>query len=639
MNWLFSKKSGNPSLKPVLGVLEIEPTSASIHPSYLAEVSGKAIIKWCVERIERAYPSLMLCILVYSERDFEIVHSMFGYSNIKIHRTRYGTAFRALAEIANIFSKEFIVHFGLGLALSPSDLLHRLFSHHTDTHSHFSNVINFPKGVAAEIFNKHLLINLKDILINRYPRTPHIAVQSVIQEGMPISCQSFDALASYNIDPTLLPLSIELTTNSGVEILNKVIDSGNALDCQFGYFNAWKQVVINTNQNKQKNLIINDVKNEFQSGAETRLRVLYVSSPSATSGGEESLRYLITALDKSSLEPLALISLSGTFGDHLRKAGATVIVPNHDFSSVTVENILYSLQLLKEINPDIIHFNSLYDLPIMIASKLLGLPSVQHVRVAEKAAFGEQLYNSDVIVAISNFVKTEILKSYVHPERVRVIYNEVDRYLFRPELFSKSEARCKLGISADSKVIIKVARLMPSKRHDLLLAAFSKVLLVIPDAKLLLLGEAYGASEYIDYLQDEIDRLDLRDNITFLPFQDDVRQVLSSSDALVLCSDREPLGRCVIEAMAMRIPVVVTGSGGTPEVVQNRNTGIVVQGNDPSELASALITVLTDSSLVSQITQKAEQFVDKFLDSKNSAQKFQAIYQELAQNLRSTPAL
>jgi phosphatidylinositol alpha-1,6-mannosyltransferase len=62
---------------------------------------------------------------------------------------------------------------------------------------------------------------------------------------------------------------------------------------------------------------------------------------------------------------------------------------------------------------------------------------------------------------------------------------------------------------------------------------------------------------------------------------------------VVLCSDREGLGRCVVEAMAMGTPVVVTDSGGTHEVVNHRKTGFVVRGGDARDLATRIVEALT----------------------------------------------
>jgi glycosyltransferase involved in cell wall biosynthesis len=59
----------------------------------------------------------------------------------------------------------------------------------------------------------------------------------------------------------------------------------------------------------------------------------------------------------------------------------------------------------------------------------------------------------------------------------------------------------------------------------------------------------------------------------------DIRQVIVAADLLVLCSEREGLGRCVVEAMAMELPVIVTASGGSPEIVESGHVGgFVVNG-------------------------------------------------------------
>ena len=122
--------------------------------------------------------------------------------------------------------------------------------------------------------------------------------------------------------------------------------------------------------------------------------------------------------------------------------------------------------------------------------------------------------------------------------------------------------RERLGIGAESKVIVMVARFAENKRHDLMLDAFQQVREQVPTARLVLKGEVYSEDAYYDSIKKRIDEMNSDNSILHIPFVDDIREIHAAADVLVLCSDREGLGRCVVEAMCMGIPPVVTDTGG-----------------------------------------------------------------------------
>jgi glycosyltransferase involved in cell wall biosynthesis len=111
--------------------------------------------------------------------------------------------------------------------------------------------------------------------------------------------------------------------------------------------------------------------------------------------------------------------------------------------------------------------------------------------------------------------------------------------------------------------------------------------------ELVLKGEVFYETSYVEAVRDDINKRGLSDIVKIIPFVDDIRDLHAAADVVVLCSDREGLGRCVVEAMAMGTPVVVTDSGGTHEVVNHRKTGFVVRGGDARDLATRIVEALT----------------------------------------------
>ena len=124
----------------------------------------------------------------------------------------------------------------------------------------------------------------------------------------------------------------------------------------------------------------------------------------------------------------------------------------------------------------------------------------------------------------------------------------------------------------------------------------------IPKIKLLVIGDTtLGDKEYYHTIEDLVQRLDLRDEIVFLGYQKDVAKVLTTFDIFVLPSLKEPFGLVSLEAMAMAKPVIATDTGGTPEIVINGQTGILVPARNVDALADAIIKLLRDKELAREM--------------------------------------
>lgn len=137
--------------------------------------------------------------------------------------------------------------------------------------------------------------------------------------------------------------------------------------------------------------------------------------------------------------------------------------------------------------------------------------------------------------------------------------------------------------------VVCVANLRAEKNHETILRAFAATRGVVPEARLVLVGDGPRAKE----LRVVVERLGLRDAVRFAGAVDDVWSELAAADVFALSSAFEPLGIVVMEAMAAGLPVVATAVGGIPELVQPGVTGELVPVGDVEGMAAALIRLLT----------------------------------------------
>lgn len=232
---------------------------------------------------------------------------------------------------------------------------------------------------------------------------------------------------------------------------------------------------------------------------------------------------------------------------------------------------------------------------------------------------------ADRIAADSEFTKRDIVKTYGIPETsVEIIYLGVrpEEYTFSGE--EKRKARTALGINSQPMILF-VGKLVPRKGVDVLLRALPKVLKEV-EVKLVLVG----SGNQRDY-QHLAQALGISDKIRFLGRVpgDTLRLLFSSCDLFVLPSRLEGFGAVIVEAMAAGKPVVATAVSSIPEIIESGKNGILVEGNNEGELASAIVKILSDKSLARAIEKNNIKKVRERFSWEAAARKAERLYSEL----------
>lgn len=192
----------------------------------------------------------------------------------------------------------------------------------------------------------------------------------------------------------------------------------------------------------------------------------------------------------------------------------------------------------------------------------------------------EQIYK--YYIAVSNYAANHFLASgIIEKERVKVLYNgiEIEKFKRKLSLEEKRELKNKYNIKENEKVIMFCGRTVVGKGIKELILAFKRMK-NINNAKLLIVGNsAFGKN-----IQTEFDRelikisQDIKDKIVFTSFipNDDLYKIHNIADiAVVPTITEEAFGMVVVEAMASGLPLIVTKSGGIPEIVNEENAIIV----------------------------------------------------------------
>lgn len=191
---------------------------------------------------------------------------------------------------------------------------------------------------------------------------------------------------------------------------------------------------------------------------------------------------------------------------------------------------------------------------------------------------------SDHVVVVADEIGDRLRAAGLRRVELSVVANAVRR----PPTVSRGDARRALGLSSDVPVLLCPARLVPQKRHDILLEAMARCR--VP-AQLLLAGAGDRAGVDAD-----IARLGLGERVRLLGERDDVPLLLAAADAVVLASDWEGMPIALLEALAAGVPVVATDVDGVREATGGSAARLVPPG-DPGLLAGCLDEVLSSNDL------------------------------------------
>jgi glycosyltransferase involved in cell wall biosynthesis len=167
--------------------------------------------------------------------------------------------------------------------------------------------------------------------------------------------------------------------------------------------------------------------------------------------------------------------------------------------------------------------------------------------------------------------------------------------------------REKLKISADAFVIGKIARLFKLKGHEDLLAAFQKLLLQCPNARLLIVGD--GALR--THLENRAREMNLADKVIFtgLVPPDEVPRYVGIMDCLAHLSSREALSRALPQALAAGKPILAYDFDGADEICLENETGFLIRTGDVDGVAQKLLQLANDAELRKRLGLNGQNFV------------------------------
>ncbi len=229
----------------------------------------------------------------------------------------------------------------------------------------------------------------------------------------------------------------------------------------------------------------------------------------------------------------------------------------------------------------------------------------------------------DAFVANSEAVRSVLIRHFVKPSKVHVVYSASEAVVC-----GREEARNKLGISGDRFVFGVVGNYSRYKGHDLVYGAFKR--LGDRDVMLVLVGRG------VEKFKSAAFRDGIAGRVLCMGFRDDARELICGFDCLVVPSLKESFPNVAIEAFFARVPVVGTAVGGIPELL-DKGRGLVCKPT-VRDIGRAMYSVLNSGDL-SRVVDSAFDFAERELTVTVKSLKLEHLYTELIRRRRSVSAL
>jgi len=380
---------------------------------------------------------------------------------------------------------------------------------------------------------------------------------------------------------------------------------------------------------------------------DTSLRVLQFITPSGFYGAERWVLALANNLPSADMVCDLAVTEEGPAQDlsvarlYPHSAGLVHYVSmkgRFDFGAVTK-----LVEIIKSRNIDIIHTHGYKsDILGLLAARKAGIKIVSTPHgFSNNVGWKLRLFIRlglfalkfvDKVAPLSEQLVFDLKRYGIKDKQLRFIENGVDL----TELAPYRKTLPVQDFSAASGLHLGyVGQLIPRKGLADLLQAFNLLWQRFPDSKLTLIGEGSQRSE----LEALAKTLPAASAISFLGFRGDRIVLLKDFDAFALTSSLEGIPRCLMEAMAVGVPVVAYDIPGVDQLITHESTGLLAPLGDWQQLANHLIRLAAEPALANKISLAARQLVDQRFSAARMANEYQQLFLELLQSPKAAATL
>lgn len=236
-----------------------------------------------------------------------------------------------------------------------------------------------------------------------------------------------------------------------------------------------------------------------------------------------------------------------------------------------------------------------------------------------KSAVTFSINKSDVVTSVSHDLKQKTLEIFDVENEIEVIPNFIDSKKYSNRF---TDCQRSLMASDDEKIITHISNFRKVKRISDVIEVFYKVQKQIP-SKLIMVGE--GPEKEMAELRCE--QLNMEDKVLFLGNSNEIDRILCFSDLFLLPSETESFGLAALEAMANKVAVISSNTGGIPEVNKHGVSGFLSNVGDVDEMAKNAIYLLENDERLEEFKNNAKK-ISKEFELQNILPLYEEVYEK-----------
>ena len=311
------------------------------------------------------------------------------------------------------------------------------------------------------------------------------------------------------------------------------------------------------------------------------MKVLCILNTNQYSGAENVVCQIILAMQNESNIEVAYCSRDGQIREALAERNIKFI----PIKDVTVKEIK---SVILEYKPDVIHAHDMY--ASFVSALACGkIPLISHIhnnafdarRLSPKSiAYLLPAMKAKHIFWVSESAyKGYLFHKFFH-KKSEILYNIINI----DELYD----RMHLDTSTYDYDIIYVGRITYPKNPQRLMKVFSEIVKKLPDVKIAVVGRGELEQEIKELAKE----LHLENNLEFLGFRPNPLKMMHDAKVMLMTSRWEGTPMCVLEAMALGLPLVSTPTDGVRELIESEVTGYL--SDDDAEIVDKTVEILTE---------------------------------------------
>lgn len=364
------------------------------------------------------------------------------------------------------------------------------------------------------------------------------------------------------------------------------------------------------------------------------LKVMHIVATDKLSGAEKVVLDICTNLNREKYVPIGICA-----GEELKKLyesrGIKTYIAN--VSRLNPSDIKEIKRIVKEENVDLIHA---HDVKASIAAHMSGekmnIPVISHMHssypwLERKGAlkYIDRYFRKKyaLSIACSSMVKEYYLKYNHHiDEKSIVVMNNAFNFneFFKTPIKDKEEFKKVLNI--DGKFVYGfLGRLLETKGADLMIDSFYEVQRINPEAVLIIVGDGPEREK----LQNKVKKYAIEEKVIFTGYRSNVYDYINTYDCFILPSVLEGLPIAVLEAMAMKKPVISTPVAGVKNLITNGFNGIFLNDRTREALIKAMIDIYENAEKRTTLGQNAYDYIYENYNINSYIEELEEVYGEI----------